>query len=208
MKDRQTLAELRIRLARALGAQRCAERAERRMVGDLEAWVAERTADLEASEARYRGFYHESPDMHMSVDLTNDTIVQCNETFAATVGSEPPALVGRQLLDFAAPGARGDLDRLLHQLRVGGRVRGASCRLVDRDGTVLEGSVTATCARDERGTKHGRLIVRDVTERRRLEQQLLQSQKLEGFGRLAGAVAHDFNNVLTAILGFSDLILS
>src|SRR2546427_13167474 len=48
---------------------------------------------------------------------------------------------------------------------------------------------------------------RDATERRTLERQFLQVQKMEGVGRLAGGVAHEFNSLLTAILGYADLLL-
>ncbi len=68
---------------------------------------------------------------------------------------------------------------------------------------------TGTVVRDEKGNIVAyRGIMRDVTEYKKLEQQLLQAQKMDAIGNLAGGIAHDFNNMLQVILGFTDLAIS
>jgi PAS domain S-box-containing protein len=77
-----------------------------------------------------------------------------------------------------------------------------------RDGAFYNEQMTITPVRDQRGEiTHFIAIKAEVTERKRLEQQLRQAQKMEAVGRLAGGVAHDFNNMLTIISGYSGLLL-
>ncbi|MFN2542857.1 MAG: ATP-binding protein [Chthoniobacterales bacterium] len=77
------------------------------------------------------------------------------------------------------------------------------------DGSYLVLLERALIVRDERG-RAARFVgsLMDITARKQLRDQLCRSQRMEAFGQLAGGVAHDFSNVLTAILGYSDLILS
>jgi PAS domain S-box-containing protein len=81
-------------------------------------------------------------------------------------------------------------------------------RVRRKDGTAFVAEVTDSPVRDATGRLTGVVgVSHDVTERRRLEDQLRQAQKMEAVGRLAGGVAHDFNNLLTAIKGYADLLL-
>jgi PAS domain S-box-containing protein len=76
-----------------------------------------------------------------------------------------------------------------------------------KDGQQLSVLITATTVHDQTGTIVAyRGIMKDITERKRLEQQLIQAQKMEAVGQLAGGIAHDFNNILTAIIGFGTLL--
>ena len=89
-----------------------------------------------------------------------------------------------------------------------GQIKDFEFRLRNKDGKNLIALETTTVLRDKDGNilvYQG--IIRDITKKRKLEQQLFQSQKMDSIGMLAGGIAHDFNNILTALRGYSDLAL-
>ncbi len=96
---------------------------------------------------------------------------------------------------------------ILKRLRSGERITSFESVRVRKDGTHLNVSLTISPIRDSNNVIVGAsTIARDITSQKHLEQQLLQSQKMEGLGRMAGGIAHDFNNLLTIISGYAELI--
>jgi PAS domain S-box-containing protein len=81
-------------------------------------------------------------------------------------------------------------------------------RFIRKDGQVVDTSVSTKCLRHPDGSvDYFVVLIQDITERKRLEAHLFQSQKMETVGKLAGGVAHEFNSIMTAIMGQSELLL-
>ncbi|RPI76483.1 MAG: PAS domain-containing hybrid sensor histidine kinase/response regulator, partial [Desulfobacteraceae bacterium] len=91
--------------------------------------------------------------------------------------------------------------------------QGAPCQdfqtqRLTKEGRLIDVSISASRYDDHEGKPAGSLVVlHDISERKMLEAQLIQAQKMEGIGTLAGGIAHDFNNILQAISGYGQIIL-
>lgn len=143
------------------------------------------------------------------LNLPGPKIIFVNPAFTQMTGYTPAEVLG--LTPRLLQGPRTDravLDRLRLSLEAGDTFSGENINY-RKDGTefVLEWQI-APLRNSRSEITHFVAIQRDITARKRLEAQLVQSQKMETVGKLAGGVAHEFNSILTAILGQSDLLLA
>ena len=135
-------------------------------------------------------------------------IVSWNRGAENVYGFKAEEALGQSVLLLVPPERRGEGLDLLSRLRQGACVQQLETVRLRKDGQAVHVSVTLSPIRDRHGQiSGGSVISRDISQRRRLEEQLRQAQKMEAIGHLAGGVAHDFNNLLTVINGYCEILL-
>ncbi|RKY19872.1 MAG: hypothetical protein DRQ55_09550, partial [Planctomycetota bacterium] len=174
---------------------------QRRRADELELLVKQRTRALSSAEHRYREMFRRNVMAQILVSPQDGRVRAANPAAEREWEVPPQGLDGRPLAELLHEPPSALLAKLLAVHA--GDVLSATARRRPADGDLRQLELEA-CAYELDGSLSVHLSVRDVTERLAVEAQLTQAQKMESVGRLAGGVAHDFNNMLTAVLGHAD----
>lgn len=163
-------------------------------------------ATLRESEERYRTLFEDSRDV-VFITTPDGRIIDINPAGLSLFGyGSKDDFRSINASQFYSDPAERDFFR--SSIESHGFVKDLELKLKRKDGERLVVSMTATAVRDKQGDITAfRGIVRDMTNYKKLEQQLLHSQKMEAVGQLTGGIAHDFNNILTGIIGYSSVLL-
>jgi PAS domain S-box-containing protein len=160
---------------------------------------------LRESERKYRKIFEESRDVIFVFDA-DARLLDINPTAQELLGYSREEMftldISRDI--YVDPGVREKFHRMLF---TEGFVKDLQVEMKRADGEIVVVHLSASVTKNEEGSITGYLgTIHDMTEHKKLEQQLLHVQKMESIGLLAGGIAHDFNNLLTAISGYGETI--
>lgn len=166
---------------------------------------------LSQSEEKYRELYNGAPVMLHSINA-DGVIIECNDTELNALGYRKDELIGQHLTRILSSESRWVFEEQFNILKKFGYAE-AEYVFIAKDGRKIPVSVRGNAIYDKNGNfLKSSTLSADLTdikkadeEKATLENRLIQSQKMEALGTLAGGVAHDFNNILTGILSYVQL---
>jgi PAS domain S-box-containing protein len=163
---------------------------------------------LAESKERFRAIFEQAA-IGICQNQLDGSFIHVNPRFSAITGYTPAELSRMTFKDIThAEDLAGDEAKI--SLLLAGKIDSYSLekRYVKRDGSIIWVDLTVSLLRDSEGRNiHFIGFIDDISERKILQSQLQQAQKMESVGRLAGGVAHDFNNMLSVILGHTEMTL-
>ncbi len=159
------------------------------------------------AEHLYRSLLESSADAVVIYDLEG-RVVYLSPAFEEIFGWSFEELKGKRV-PFLPESEREMTMKLIREILEEGRTfHGFETKRLTKDGRVLDVSISASRYLDSKGKVAGMFVqIRDISERKRLQVQLQQAQKMEAIGTLAGGIAHDFNNLLMGIQGNISMML-
>jgi len=173
----------------------------RRQVLRREAERARAEQNVRDQERRYRGILQSTTDGFLVLSA-GGIVLDVNDAYCRMTGFSREALLGRGIQDLEQQMATEEVALLLESVMARDNDRFETVHRC-ADGGEVQVEVSISYLSDQDGIFYA--FVSDTTERKELEEQLRQAQKMEAVGQLAGGVAHDFNNLLQAILGNAEL---
>ncbi|HEU5040643.1 MAG TPA: PAS domain S-box protein [Gemmatimonadales bacterium] len=161
---------------------------------------------LRESEARYRDLFDNASDLVCATSLEGG-FLYANRAWRDRVGYGDGDLASRRFLDVVHPSSREYYREVVGRALRGETLTHVELVLVTSDGApiTVEGNLSATMVDGRASMLRG--IYRDITERKRIEEQLRRAERMQAAGRLAGGVAHEVNNMMTGVIGFSEFLL-
>jgi PAS domain S-box-containing protein len=147
-----------------------------------------------------------SEDVIVSKDL-NGIITSWNNAATRVFGYLPEEMIGASILKLIPENLHSDEKTIIENIRAGRRIEHFETVRLAKDGRLIDVSLTVSPIKDEEGRVIGASkILRDVSSRRRMEQSLLQAEKIAATGRMAATIAHEINNPLEAVMNLLYLL--
>lgn len=183
--------------------------------------LKKRVKDLEISENALirennylRELYDRSPLGYQSLD-ENGCLIETNQAWLDILGYNKHEIIGRNFGDFLVADYRDTFLENFPKLKAIGEILGVEFEMRKKDGSTLHVRLDGRVGKNDQGDfQQTYCIIQDITlqkkaeeERKKLQAQLLHSQKLDSIGRLAGGISHDFNNILSSVIGYAEIAL-